>query len=270
MFQIGKNPTLLIFGQNFKGFYTPGTNGEYTKQVRRFYIVDKDKSLSVLPVVPTVPQDEYRRRDLNVVPIIKCCGEKKVPALLALSGVFTPTDGAWTVPVDISADGQTYMSDPNSSTTFKQAMNNYYCPTVELFAEDGTMYILLFGGISFGYFENGQFLTDNGFPFINQVNAIKRSVDGKFSQHLLPTQYPTILSVASNPGNVLLFGASTKFMPAHGVSRYSNGVLKLSKIKKPTVIGYIIGEIQSTLPNTNVPSDAAASPYIFEVILTPY
>ena len=35
------------------------------------------------------------------------------------------------------------------------------------------------------------------------------------------------------------------------------------------VVGYIVGGIQSTLPNTNVESDSAASPYIFTVTLVP-
>ena len=34
------------------------------------------------------------------------------------------------------------------------------------------------------------------------------------------------------------------------------------------MIGYIVGGIMSTLPNTNVRSDTAASPYIFKVTLT--
>jgi hypothetical protein len=50
---------------------------------------------------------------------------------------------------------------------------------------------------------------------------------------------------------------------------YSNGVLNLAKIKHPTIIGYIMGGIQSTLPNTDFQSDSAASPYVFKVVLTP-
>ncbi len=48
MWQIGNNPTLLIFGQNFAGAYTPGSDGVYTDQVRRFRIIDNGKDLDVV------------------------------------------------------------------------------------------------------------------------------------------------------------------------------------------------------------------------------
>jgi hypothetical protein len=35
------------------------------------------------------------------------------------------------------------------------------------------------------------------------------------------------------------------------------------------VVGFIVGGIQSTLPNTTAESDSAASPYIFTVTLVP-
>jgi len=271
MFQIGKNPTLLMFGQNFQGYYVPDSNGNYTEQVRRFCIIDKGtgKCLSIVPLSPTPPDPNYRRRDLNIVPLIKKGNRKTIAAFVALSGVFTVTDGAWTVPVEISANGCTHMADPHAATTFKQGMNNYICPTVELISKEGTQYIALFGGITYEYFQGGQFFTDAELPFTNNVTIIKRCKCGYYSQYLSPNEYPTILSTASNPGNVLLFGASGRFMPAGNISAYSNGVLKLWKIKKPTIIGYIIGGIQSTVPNTSVASDSAASPYIFKVILTP-
>lgn len=131
------------------------------------------------------------------------------------------------------------------------------------------MYSVLFGGLTYETYQNGAFVPDAEIPFTNQVTAIKRCKNGFYKQYLLQTLYPTILSTASNPGNVLLFGAGAKFMPACDVPMYCNGVLNLEKIKEQTVIGYIIGGIQSTVPNTNVITDSAASPYIFKVILAP-
>ncbi len=95
-----------------------------------------------------------------------------------------------------------------------------------------------------------------------------QNFDGNYTQYLLPTQYPTIVSTASNAGNTLLFGTGAKFMPAQGIPAFTNGVLDLAKIRKPTTRGYIIGGIKSTGPNTSSPSDSAASPYVFKVILT--
>ncbi len=269
MYQYGNCPTLLIFGQNFIGFYTTSSNGIYTKQVRKFDIIDDGKCLDVVVKESTTPDESYRRRDLNIVPIINCESCKKTPAFVALSGVFTLDTGVWTVPVEISASGTPSMADPDLATTFKQGMNNYVSAHVELLAKNGDMYSVLFGGLTFGFFENGTFKTDTGIPFTDQITAIQRTKDGNYTQHLLPIEYPSILSTQSNPGNRLLFGAGATFVFAPDVPLFSNGVLNLEKITKPTVIGYIIGGIQSTLPNTNSTSDSAASPFIFIVTITP-
>lgn len=79
-----------------------------------------------------------------------------------------------------------------------------------------------------------------------------------------------IASTGSNPGNPLLFGAGAQFFPAGGLPSYGNGVLDLDRLggSQPYVIGYVVGGIMSTLPNTNAQSDTAASPYIFKVMLT--
>ncbi len=269
MYQVDQCPTLLIFGQNFIGFYTTSSNGLYTKQVRKFNIIDDGKCLDVAVKESTLPDPSFRRRDLNVIPIIETNCGKKTPAFVALSGVFTLDTGVWTVPVEITASGNPSMANPDLDTTFKQGMNNYASAHIELLAKNGDMFSILLGGLTFGFFENGTFKTDPDIPFTNQITAIQRSKKGEYKQHLLPVEYPTILSTQSNPGNTLLFGAGAKFIIAPNVPIFSNGVLNLEKIKKPTTIGYIVGGIQSTLANTNGPSDSAASPYIFKVCLTP-
>jgi hypothetical protein len=133
------------------------------------------------------------------------------------------------------------------------------------------MYTLLFGGITYGYFEEGVFKTDDRIPFTNQMTAIKIDRQANYTQYLLDVEYPVILSTQSHPGNRLLFGANALFIPSQRVEKikYANDVLMLDKIKKPTLVGYIVGGIQSTLPNTNTESDSAASPYIFQVIIEP-
>jgi hypothetical protein len=269
LYQYGDNPALLIFGQNFTGFYTPSTTGTYTQQVRRFYIIDDGKDLAVNVLESTMPYSSYRRRDLNVIPLIIERDHTKVPAYVALSGVFTLNTGVWTVPVEITAEGMPSMKDPNLDTTFKQGMNNYACPHLELVSRTGDMYVVLFGGLTFEFYDGTDFATDPEIPFTNQVTIIKRTPEGQYTQYLSPNQYPTIISTASNPGNTLLFGTGATFCLAPNMPIYCNNVVKLKKIKEPVVIGYIVGGIQSTLANTNVNSDSAASPYIFKVVLTP-
>jgi hypothetical protein len=130
------------------------------------------------------------------------------------------------------------------------------------------MYHVFFGGISFGFYNGNVFSTDTEIPFINQVTAVQMDKNGNFSQYLMNNQYPVILSTGVNPGNQLLFGAGASFIPNY-VTAYPNAVLSLDAIARPTVIGYIVGGIVSTLPNTNTQADSSASPYVFKVTLVP-
>ncbi len=233
--------------------------------MRRFYIIDDGKCLSIKREPSTYKAPSFRRRDLNVIPIIEIDCDKKVPAYVALSGVFTLNTGVWTVPVEITADGYPSMANPELNTTFKQGMNNYVSPHAELLSKNENMYSILFGGITYGYYQDGIFKTSIDIPFTNQITVVQRAKNGTYTQYLLPNEYPNLISTQSNPGNQLLFGAGGTFVKAPNIPTYSNGVLKLEKIKKRTLIGYIIGGIQST----NSTSDSAASPYIFKVMLTP-
>lgn len=271
MTKIRDNPTLLVFGQNFKGYYHSDSNGLYTQQVRRFNIIDDGTKLGVrvLSSRPGYPQPAFRRRDLNVVPIIHYEGGRYHQQLIAFSGVFTIPGGIWTVPVVINSRGKCTMDSPYLPGTFKQGMNNYVCPTVGMFSKkSGNMYTIFLGGISYGYFEDGQFTTDPEIPFINQITTVKYDKEGNFSQYLMDAEYPVIISTQSNPGNRLLFGAGAQFIPVNEELFYGNGVLNFDLLKEPVLVGYVVGGIQSTVPNTNGPSDTAASPYIFKVFIT--
>lgn len=272
MTKIRDNPTLLVFGQDFEGYYNTNSNGIYTEQVRRFNIIDDGVTLDV-EVLASRPEDrrpEYRRRDLNVVPIIHYDQGRYRQKLIAYSGVFTVAGGIWNVPVVINSGGHSEMLSPYIPQSFKQGMNNYTCPTIGLFSKNSRdMYTIVLGGLSYGYYDTNGFQTDDEVPFINQITTIKYNKNGDFTQYLLDEEYPVILSTQSNPGNQLLFGAAAQFILARRDIIYGNGVLNLDALTEPTLIGYIVGGIQSTVPNTSVPSDSAASPYIFKVTLTP-
>lgn len=270
MFKLG-SLTQLVFGQNFTGIYTGGSNGDYSEQVRRFQLSEINGQLSVIPypAKPLNPDPNFRRRDLNIVPTLINNNNTLQYGLVAYAGVFTPSDGAWTVPVVLSETSDPMMADPNLPSTFKQAMNQYVCATASLYSRQSmNMYHLFFGGISYGFFANGVFQTDDELPFINQITTVKMDKNGHFSQYLMDSEYPVILSTDANPGNPLLFGAGAYFV-ANNILQYPNGVISLDTIRKPTVIGYIVGGIQSTLPNTNTESDSTASAYVFKVTLIP-
>jgi hypothetical protein len=268
MVEVTHHHMLLGFGQNFTGGSIT-SDGTYSEQIRRFRVVDHGAKLAVAArkPFPKVPDPNYRRAGLNVAPIIKNGGR----GFVAFSGLFTPTDGVWTVPVEISRTGIPKMADPTAPTTFKQGMNNYLAPTVGFYSrKERNSYTVLMGGISYGFFSGGVFQTDPELPFVNQVTTIKRDRHGIFSQYLMDAEYPVIASTGSNPGNPLLFGTSATFIPVDGLPTYPNGVIKLDALGiNPRVIGFIIGGIQSTLPNTNTQADSAASPYVFTVTVVP-
>ena len=270
MYQVG-NMTQLVFGQNFIGEYTDGGNGVYTEQVRLFQIKNDGGHLAVTIYnsKPTPQNPNYRRRDMNILPALLNTNGRLKYGLVAYAGVFTLSGGVWTVPVVIDDAGNPTMANPASPATFKQAMNQYACASASLYSRKYTnMYHILFGGISYGFYSGNSFQTDSEIPFINQVTTIQMDRGGNFSQYLMNGSYPTILSTGSNPGNQLLFGAGAFFIPTD-IMHYPNNVISLDNIRAPTVIGYIVGGIMSTLANTNTMSDSSASPYVFKVTLVP-
>lgn len=270
MIKLG-NLIQLVFGQNFTGVYTGGSGGDYSEQVRQFQIINAGGQLSVniFPSRPSNPDPNFRRRDLNIVPALLNNNNLLKFGLIAYAGVFTPSTGVWTVPVVINETGDPVMANPNLPTTFKQGMNQYVCATAGLYSRKyASMYNIFFGGISYGFFTNGVFMTDSGIPFINQVTTVQMDRNGNFTQYLMNSQYPVILSTRTHPGNTLLFGAGAYFI-ARNISQYPNRVINLDNIRQATVIGYIVGGIQSTLANTNTMADSAASQYVFKVTLVP-
>jgi hypothetical protein len=263
------NHALLVFGQDFEGPYNPSSNGTYTRQVRVFDIVDNGVTLSINNLHASVPLPEYRRRDLNVVPMMQSNGSGFDEGLIALAGVFLPgpVGGAWTVPVEIDAAGVPSMADPQLASTFKQGMNTYRSATISLYSESrDETHIVALGGISLEYFDTatGQIAYDAGIPFINGITAIVRAADAAYTQYYLG-EYPSIPN-PSNGNAPFLFGSEANFIPAAGIQTYDNGMLKLDVLTQPTVIGYIHGGIIAAQANFG---SSGASNLIFQVTYSP-
>lgn len=276
MLQLTKDsPMILVFGQDFEGgYFAPNQSQTYTEQVRRFYVSNGKSGLKYEPLASTIPDPNYHRRDLNVAPFISGIDRRNKPryGAIAYSGVFTLDSGVWTVPVFVTKEGIPSMPDPSTPTTFKQGMNNYACPFLCMYSKKcEEMYTTLFGGLTYEYYKDGELVQDPEIPFDNELTTIKMGKDRLCTQHLMSTQFPVIYSTGSNPGNVLYFGTSSDLIPNEKKSRllFDHWIFNLDRIEKPTVVGYIVGGIMSTMRNTESSSDSAASPYIFEVVVTP-
>ena len=262
--------THLVFGQDFDGVYTPQSNGHYTRQVRSFDIIDDGVNLSIANATATPPLPEYRRRDLNIFPVIKSGAGQLDEGLVALSGVFTTTFSAFTVPVEIDAAGNPTMDDPTDPATFKQGFNGYHSGKLGLFSEStGDMYEVLFGGISVQSLDEQTRLlqTDNEMTFVNDITAVRIDKGGDFSQYQLGF-FPVVTDLG---GKRLRFGANAEFFPAPGIEAFQNDVIKLDELRQETTLGYIFGGLAVNGPHARgVPGVvSSASNQIFEVVLTP-
>ena len=259
--------THVVFGQDFQGGYNPGKNGTYTKQVRSFDIVDDGTNLAVANETATTPVDAYRRRDLNIFPVVRPTGGGALDeGLLVLSGVFTESFGAWTVPVEIDPNGEPSMDDPNASDTFKQGFNGYHSAKLGLFSESAqSMHEILLGGISLQYLDEAtnEVETDDALPFVNDITSVVIDSAGEYSQHHLG-YYPELLDTEDNR---LRFGANAEFFVASGIETFDNGVIKLDEIEGETVLGHIFGGIVTNGPHTRQGADSSGSNRIFEVVM---
>jgi hypothetical protein len=268
MYSIGDR-THLVFGQNFEGAYHPFATGQYTEQVRSFDIVDNGVSLSVANITATTPDEDYHRRDLNVYPVVRPDGSGGVEfGLTALAGVFTPTDEAWSVPVEIDANGDPTMAVPSDPGTFQQGMNVYHSAKLGLFSEaSGEMHELLFGGITLQYLDTGSgtIEIDYNLPFVNDITAVVVGADGTYSQHHMG-MFPELFD---GQGRRLRFGANAEFLASDGISAFDNGVIRLDGLSGETKLGYIFGGIVANAPHTreNPGELSAGSNYVFEVVL---
>jgi hypothetical protein len=185
---------------------------------------------------------------------------------VALSGVFTTTNGGWTVPVEIDAEGTPRMDDPDLPGTFRQAMNNYHSARAGMYSEESDeMHLLLFGGMTLQSYDRDaeQFVTDEQLPFTNQVTSIIIDSEGRYAQHLMPEEFPSIFD---DTGRRLHFGTGAEFMLADGVPTYENGVLRMDELTAGQTLGYIVGGMVSDQGNGG---HTGASNLIFEVVYRP-
>jgi hypothetical protein len=265
--------TILAFGQDFDGGYgSPDFKQLYSGQVRSFRIVDTGKKISIEDVrrIPRTPDfTNFRRRDLPMVPIIDTSDGAPKNKAVALAGVFTLTDGIFTVPVEIDGAGRPTQANPNLPGTFKQGMNGYDCANIGLYSKSTeATHTILFGGISYIYYSRKQseFVEDSNIPFINQITSIVRNRNGKYRQYLLDAEFP---AVVGPEGQRFRFGAEAAVFMHPGIPTTGNGLVDLEALRRIAVnarshvLGYIFGGIAAEKPNFG---RSVASNEVFEII----
>lgn len=277
----------LVFGQDYEGRYRGNLNGEYSKQVRSFTIQDDGTTLGFTQVGQSTPEEHFRRRDLNVYPTIVPNHDGSMSeGITVLSGVFTETRGAWTVPVEIDSSGIPLQIDggldpqnvggelDNASDVFKQGMNLYHSAKLGLFsANQQEMHQLLLGGITLQEYDplnanadaNG-FVTDNQLPNTNQLSSVVHDADGTYQQHYLG-EYPELFA---EDGSRLRFGSNAEFFLADGISTYDNGVINLDALIGSSTVGYVYGGLIANAPHVfgNPAGLSSASGEVFAVVIT--
>lgn len=249
----------LVGGQYFEGRYNPmgpdhgpGFIQHYTNAIRRFTVEVDDQEFNVQMVSEIVDSSSLHRRDYNVVASVLPDGRE---GLTAFSGVFQPdADVPFLDCVHIDSAGFQVQSG------FSQYYNHYHCANLPLYSEESqTMHTIFFGGIAQYYDSLGILVQDDAVPFVRTIARVSRTADGQMGEYLLPIQMPALL------------GAGSELIPASGVPRYSNEVVRMDDLPQDSIlIGYILGGIESSEPNiffVNTGGESWASNAVFEVWL---
>ena len=269
----------MCLGQNFQGGYTDGPSCRpqwvqvYSHQIRRFTIDLAAKDPQPVFTGASDQPEWARRRDLNVFPARVPGGDGAV----ALSGVFTPGDpGIWTVPIVVGPDGEMSMDDPDDPATLRQGFNVYDAARLSMWsALRGENWLVVLGGLGYQVVSGGAFVEDWTVPYSNELFAVRyapgaASGEGAWSQHLLGSSYPTILSPSS--GVPFHFGTETETFPlvapdAHGMLDLDALLAAKAPVRLALLYGGIVSEGQALMNETYY--GTSASNRLFEVWFEP-
>ena len=141
-----------------------------------------------------------------------------------LSGVFTPAGDPWTVPVEIDANGNPSMADPNDPATFQQGMNNYHSAKLGFYSRShrrDARGALRRHQSAVSRSGTQMIETDFNLPFVNDITSVVIDADGNYSQNHLGF-FPELFDTQNRR---LRFGTNAEFLPADGVPTFENGVI---------------------------------------------
>jgi hypothetical protein len=250
----------LVGGQRFDGRYNPhgpdhgpGFSQQYTNQLRKFSLSGTAEKMSVDNYSAVTDSLLLHRRDYNLLMQLDDAGNEM---LSIYSGVFQyEKDIPFTNLTDITE--KAHREVPG----FNQLFSHYHTATLPAYHKDSkTMYSIFFGGIAQNYPDSaGNTVKDNDIPFVKTISVVERK-NNSVIEYTLPGGMPGY------------FGAAAEFIPFHDKLYAANGILNLDKLnKKTTMIGYIIGGIDSRGRNvfwSNEAEPSRASPVIWKVNMT--
>ena len=254
------NMLYLVGGQRFDGRYNPhgpdhgpGFSQLYTNQIRKFSLTENNGQLSIENYSSITDSLILHRRDYNLLMQFDNNGKEM---LSIYSGVFQyGKDVPFTTLIDINENS--YREVPG----FNQLFSHYHTATLPVYNnETKTMYSVFFGGIAQNYKDSsGNTVKDNDVPFVKTISVVERR-NNTVKEYVLPGKMSGY------------FGATAEFIPANEKLFAKNGIMNMNKLnKKPTMIGYIIGGIDSRAPNvfwSNEADPSRASPVIWKVFFS--
>jgi hypothetical protein len=248
----------LMAGQYFEGRYNPmGTDfgpgfvQEYSEEIRRFGIEDDGVTMSITNYSADNDPANLHRRDYNASPQIFPDGTQ---GFTIFSGVFQPTeDIPWLNSVDVYEDGHVVNND------FQQFLSQYHSATLPIYsAVSNEMSTVFFGGISRYYYDiSNNLIDDINTPFVTTISKVTRFGDGTMEEH----------KIGDMPA---LLGAGAEFLPVDIDAFDDQGILLHDALSESTVVGYIIGGIESSADNiffVNDGSQSQAHETVYRVVI---
>lgn len=251
----------LAGGQEFTGRYNPhgpnhgpGFLQNYTNAIRVFDIMDDGQNLAIQNFTEWKDTANLHRRDYNMAYQVFPDG---TPGFTMFSGVFQYSgDIPWLNTVDFTDTGYAVQNG------FNQYLNQYHTAHMPVYDASGNaMHTIFFGGMSrYTLDASGNLVDDINVPFVKTISQVSRYHDGSLQE----------FKIGEMPG---LLGSGAEFIPVGGTSFINNnGIVLLDPLSnQKTLIGYVIGGIESTAANiffTNTGTQSDATTRIFKVFIT--
>jgi hypothetical protein len=273
----GNGGYVLFGGHRFGGEYAfPDDSGftqEYTERISLFAIDGGDDLTISDPFDLEDDSGALRRRDMTVAPAYyrylpvdaEDPNDTRIGEDYALyGGVFQPDANLphrtqiQVAPTDIY---EVRESD------YEQQFAHYTAPALPLWdRETETMHTTFFGGMAQFYFDedSGEVVNDPLVPFTDDVVTLTNDISERD-----PVTSETVMA-ETMPG---LLGTNAVLIPAPGLPTSDLGIVDLRAVEGRTLVGWIVGGIESDAPNPGwmgrAGQDTRASDRVFEVYLTP-